>query len=226
MNPSVLLMARAPRAGECKRRLEAILTPQGCARLQAVLLERAAAWGQTVADGKLHAAYAPADAGAELERLLGGRAQLFAQEGDSVGECLAAAAARAGGDGPLLIVYPDLPTLGPAHAQAALDDLRAGIDVSVGPATGGGFYLLALRSPAPELFAAAQTPRDGVGVVGGVLAAVQQRGLRVGLMRSERDLHTPDDVRALLADPLTPADVRAALKPPETAAAMRDPMAE
>ena len=40
--PAALVMARAPRAGEVKTRLEPLLGPEGCARLQAELLARAA----------------------------------------------------------------------------------------------------------------------------------------------------------------------------------------
>jgi hypothetical protein len=37
-------------------------------------------------------------------------------------------------------------------------------------------------------------------------------GLEVGLLRMERLLRGPGDVRALGADPLTPADIRSALR--------------
>jgi hypothetical protein len=39
------------------------------------------------------------------------------------------------------------------------------------------------------------------------LAAARDAGLEVGLLRAERALHRPADVRAALADPLLPAEV-------------------
>jgi hypothetical protein len=44
------------------------------------------------------------------------------------------------------------------------------------------------------------------------LAAAQEAGLRLGLLRAERDLDTPDDARALLADPALPGDVASLLR--------------
>ena len=213
--PSVLLMARAPRPGLCKRRLEPVLGPDGCARLQAVLIARAAAWGRELAPQRLSVACSPSDAAEDVAALVGDGARVFAQEGEGLGERLAAATARAAADGaPLLVLYPDVPQLSHRHAQAALDDLADGVDVSVGPDTGGGFYLLVMAAHRPELFAAgaaASATGSQGGVVGGMLAAVGAAGLRFGLLASERGLHTPDDARALLADPLTPDEVRQAL---------------
>jgi hypothetical protein len=39
-------------------------------------------------------------------------------------------------------------------------------------------------------------------------AAAQRAGLEIGILRVERALHRPADVRAALADPLLPIDVR------------------
>jgi hypothetical protein len=44
------------------------------------------------------------------------------------------------------------------------------------------------------------------------LACAERAGLRVTLLREERDLDEPDDVPALLADPRTPADLAALLR--------------
>ncbi len=42
--PAAIVIAKAPRPGLCKTRLEPVLGPDGCARLQRALLRRAAAW--------------------------------------------------------------------------------------------------------------------------------------------------------------------------------------
>jgi hypothetical protein len=44
------------------------------------------------------------------------------------------------------------------------------------------------------------------------LEAAAGAGLEFGMLRAERDLDEPDDVRALLMDPLAPAEVVAALR--------------
>jgi rSAM/selenodomain-associated transferase 1 len=75
-------------------------------------------------------------------------------------------------------------------ALAALDEA----DVVVGPAEDGGYYLLALRAPRPELFegVAWSTPA----VLEQTLARAATAGLRVRQLRRLRDIDTLEDVQA------------------------------
>jgi len=201
---AVLVMARAPRRGEVRRALEPLVGPDGCAKVQAALIEQAASWGQAVAPRALHVAHDPPDAGPELRALLGSEASLFPQNGDGIAARLADAAARVfhRHDGPLLIVWPDLPRLRPDHAEAALDDLRAGCDVAFGPVIDGGFYLIAIPRPSPKLFGLPEQAWRSPDAMTMGLAAAREAGLEVGILRAERALHRPADMRAALADPL------------------------
>jgi hypothetical protein len=209
----VLIMARAPRAGEVRRALEPLLGREGCLELQAKLIVAAAVWARKVGASTVHVAHDPPDAGAELRRLVGGDAVVFPQNGEGITGRLADASARvlARGGGPLLIVWPDLPRLRTTHATAALEDLSSGCDVVLGPAIDGGLYLVGIARPLPELFALPeQTWRGDVMAV--ALTAIRDVGFEVGILRAERALHRPADVRAALADPLLPEDVRAILR--------------
>lgn len=212
--PAVLVMAKAPRPGEVKTRLQPLLGPEGCARLQAALLRRVAAWAHAVAPGAAFVAYAPDDGLEETLGLVPAGIDLFAQEGEDLGERLAAASARVLSmhPGPLLVVGTDLATLSAQHARAALEDLADGCDVCFGPAFDGGYYLVALAAPQPRLF---DLPRDawgGPGVLELSLQAAATAGLSLGMLRGERDLDTPADARAALADPCFPADIAAVLR--------------
>jgi uncharacterized protein len=211
--PAVLIMARAPRAGEVRRALEPVLGREGCVELQAALIAQAAAWAREVGAGAPHVAHEPPDAGAELRRLVGPDAVLFPQNGEGIAGRLADASARvlARGRGPLLIVWPDLPRLRAAHAYGALEDLSSGCDVVLGPALDGGLYLVGIARPLPELFALPeQAWRNDV--MGVALTAIREVGFEVGILRAERALHRPADVRAAVADPLLPAEVAAILR--------------
>jgi glycosyltransferase A (GT-A) superfamily protein (DUF2064 family) len=106
--------------------------------------------------------------------------------------------------GPLLIVWPDLPRLRPGHAQAALDDLGAGCDLVLGPAIDGGLYLIGIARPLPKLFGLPEEAWRSRDVMMMGIAAAREAGLEVGILRAERALHRPADVRAALADPLLP----------------------
>jgi glycosyltransferase A (GT-A) superfamily protein (DUF2064 family) len=212
--PAVLVMARAPRRGEVRRALEPVLGVDGCVALQAELVAQAARWAQRVAPGAVNVAHEPPDAGNELRPLVGPDAALFPQNGEGIAGRLADAAARvfARNHRPLVIVWPDLPRLQPKHAEGALDDLRAGCDVVLGPAIDGGLYLVALARPTPKLFALPEQAWRSPDVMTVGIAAARDAGLEIGILRAERALHRPADVRAALADPLLPDELAKILR--------------
>ncbi len=206
--PAVLLMTKAPRRGEVRRALEPILGVDRCAALQAALILQTAGWARNVAPARVHVAHDPPDSAAEIRRLTGPEPTFFPQNGEGIAARLADAAARVfvRHSGPLLIVWPDLPRLRHEHAQAALDDLATGCDVVLGPAIDGGFYLIGINRPMPKLFALPENAWRSPDVMTMSFAAARDAGLEIGLLRAERALHRPPDVRAALADPLLPAE--------------------
>jgi hypothetical protein len=211
--PAVVVLAKAPRPGLCKTRLHPLLGPDGSARLQAALIRRAVAWASELGDA--YVAFTPDDARGELAALAPG-ATLFAQAEGDLGDRLADATGRVLREhgGPVVLVGVDAPTLTAEHGRAALEDLADGCDVTFGPATDGGWYLVALREPHPELFALPTERWGGPEVLRLTLERVARAGLSLGLLRSERDLDEPADAAALLADPVAPADVVEALRSP------------
>jgi hypothetical protein len=120
----------------------------------------------------------------------------------------AAEAALAGHEGPALLAAPDVPGLDDRVVRDALDDLAAGCDVVVGAAHDARPYLIAVARPRAELLELVD-----VSFGGGLLAAASERGLVLGILRSERRLASPADARALALDPRAP---------PELAALVRD----
>jgi rSAM/selenodomain-associated transferase 1 len=204
--PAAIVIAKAPRPGLCKTRLEPLLGPEGCARLQAELVRRAAAWASAVGDPFV--VFTPGDARQEIAALAPG-ATLIEQVGGDLGDRLAAAFAAVleVHPGPALLIGVDTPQLKPSIAEAALDDLRDGIDVTFGPAADGGYYLIGMREPRPEVFALPTAKWGGAEVLGLSLRAAGEAGLTLGMLRPERDLDDESDVRAFLADPLTPPDI-------------------
>jgi glycosyltransferase A (GT-A) superfamily protein (DUF2064 family) len=196
--------------------LSELLGSQRAAAVARELLLRAARWAGEAVPGNVHVAYDPADAPSDMAGLLGDDMTILQQEGDGDAAILAHAIARVmqGGPGPLLIVWPCLAGWRADHAGGALDDLADGCDVSVGPVFDGGFYLVALARPLPELFSSAALDWSGPDALGAAFAAAQEAGLTIGMLRAERGLRSPDDVRAALADPLTDPELRALLTPP------------
>lgn len=184
---AVVLVARDPdgaAAGLARPELVESLGAERSAELDRALVARAQRWASDLAPGRVHTTR---------------------EVGAGVDQAWAAAP-----DGPVFVVWPQLWRWRDEHASAALDDLADGCDVSVGPVFDGGFYLVALRRPAPSLL-----PDEAWGspdAMGAMLAAVNEAGLEAGLLRAERGLHRPADVRAALADPLLDPELRQILR--------------
>lgn len=210
---AVLIMARAPRRGEVRRALEPVIGQDGCLALQTALVTQALEWARQTRPRSIHMAHDPPDSGPELRALAGEEVAMFPQNGDGISGRLADAVGRvfARGPGPLIIVWPDLALLRPSHADATLEDLRAGCDIVFGPVFDGGFYLIAIARPTPNLFGLPEQVWRSADAMGLGLAAARDAGLEVGILRAERALHRPADVRAALADPTLPDPVARAL---------------
>lgn len=212
--PAVLVMARAPSPTRADSALENWLGTDRTARLRAALLQRAAGWAARTAPGAAFVAFEPAEARDEVARLLPPGVEGLAQTtGPRAGRVEAAArhvleVTRA----PVIIVDANLPALTDYHAVAARSDLRTGCEVVLGVAIGGGLYLLGVRSPQPELFALVGAEHDGETTRRQARSVTDGLGLEVGMLHYERALVTPQDARAMLADPLLPEDVAGALR--------------
>jgi hypothetical protein len=108
----------------------------------------------------------------------------------------------AGHDGPVLLVAPDAPALGPHHLEGALDDLAAGVLFTSAPSGDGRPFLIGLARPEPRLLDVVGKPFDVAA------ATAVELGGELGLLRAERRLASLADAMALRADPLTPPALR------------------
>ena len=103
------------------------------------------------------------------------------------------AAAFAAGAGRVAVIGTDCPGLRADHLRQALAALQTA-DVVLGPATDGGYYLLGLREPRPELLANKTWSTDSV--LADTLADARRLGLRVALLPELRDVDTAEDLAA------------------------------
>ena len=214
MAVSALVMAKAPRPGSVKTRLEPLLGPQGCAALQAVLISRAAQWAEAVAPGRAYVACGPdGSAVEEVAVHVPGGVALFADGCGDLGDRLAAATARVLREHsePLLVVGTDMAVLTREHAREAEAALRGDADVVFGPALDGGYWIVGLRGAVPELFELG-SEWGGPRVLQRSLALATGAGLSTELLGIERDLDDPADARALLARGELPDEVAGALR--------------
>ncbi len=200
---AVVVLIKAPRSGEAKTRL-APLTGA----------DEAAALARCFAVDTLHAicrldceiviAYAPSDGRELLETIVDEaacnvqRVKWVEQEGDDLGAriCNALTFAARAGSAPLIAIGTDSPTLPVAYIAEAVRVLQDDdADLALGATEDGGYYLVGVRAPAPELFEriAWSTPL----VYSQTIERATELGLRVSALAEWFDVDTPDDLRRL-----------------------------
>lgn len=154
MTPTVALMLKAPRLGHAKTRLATAIGGAAAVEVYRRLAERQLA--ALPPDWRVAIHFTPANAEAEMMSWIGSvrpGLRFVAQCAGDLGERLTEAFAaefKLGSVG-VLVIGGDCPALDRDILNAAADNLKAS-DAVLGPALDGGYYLIGLREPRPELF--------------------------------------------------------------------------
>lgn len=201
MTDALIVFVKEPRPGRVKTRLAQSLGHERAAAAYRALAEaEIRGTAPAAAEYERRFFFAPAEARAAITGWLGPLVApepcvCHPQDGADLGarmalafeECFARGARR------VAIIGTDVPDCTRVHVNAAFAALDAH-DVALGPTHDGGYYLLALSRPRPELF-------DGIAwstpaVLPATLARASSLGLRVALLETLRDVDTLDDWRA------------------------------
>src|SRR5574342_134893 len=154
MRIALCIMAKAPVPGLVKTRLCPPLSSEDAADLYRCFLLARIAQARGVAGAERVLAYAPADAATVFEALAPDFT-LLAQRGAVLTTRLTAVCAdlfREGFDA-VIITDSDTPTLPTERLESAVAVMKeSGCDLVLGPSEDGGYYLIGLRGPHPELF--------------------------------------------------------------------------
>lgn len=193
----VAVMAKAPRAGEVKTRLCPPLSPAQAAALANALLLDAVEQVRSLEAATPAMAYAPAEARPLFEALAPDFA-LVPQRGADLGARLAHVFddLLALGVTGAIVIGSDAPTLPRAVLDAALGRIGT-VDLVLGPSADGGYYLIGLREPRPELFA--DIAWSTATVFEATLARARARGLRTAILPTWFDVDTGEDLDRLEA---------------------------
>jgi hypothetical protein len=157
MHENLLVMfVKKPAPGQMKSRLAAAVGGREAARIYKAVTERllSALSPSTEAAGyDLAVAYTPADAEDDMRAWLGNGLQLIPQTGGDLGARMHKAFEQgfARGYTRIVIIGSDCPAVDHAIIHAALHSL-ASHEAVIGPAADGGYYLIGLCRPVPELF--------------------------------------------------------------------------
>jgi hypothetical protein len=185
IRPELVLFARYPVAGQCKTRLIPALGPEGAATLHRYLAERTVAVLRQ-AGCPVTVAFTGAQEPAFRDWLGSDLAYEQQAEGDLTARLLPFAA-RA----PVVFFGADTPDLALAHVDAAVEAL-ASHPVAIGPAEDGGYYLIAMREPLPELLT--DMPWSTAEVLPETLRRLDRLGIAPALLEGLADCDRPEDL--------------------------------
>lgn len=178
---ALAVMAKAPRAGKVKTRLQPPLSAEEAATLNVGFLRDTAENIASVASkGSAQGliCYTPTGDEAAFDGLLADGFMLIGQRGDGFGERLLCATEDilSCGFGAVCLIDSDSPTMPSIALHAAVKELaRPGDRVVVGPSEDGGYYLIGMKRVEPRLF-------EGISwSTGSVCAETVERAHEAGL---------------------------------------------
>lgn len=183
--PVLVVMLKAPRAGFVKTRLAREIGPPAALAIYRRLVEQQMSAIPAGWDIEVH--FTPPDAAAEMLRWLGPRPRYVPQFGDDLGSRLihVVAGAFARGATRVIVIGGDCPGLNEACLHDAWRALES-IDVVLGPARDGGYYLVGLRQPAPQIFRGIEWSSPSV--LDATLDRVRKSGLSCAMLPPKEDV--------------------------------------
>lgn len=198
----LVIFAKAPVPGKVKTRLSPPLSPQQAAAIQEASLrdvvERARG---SAADLRIH--YADGDGAAAWFGETFADVEALPQGAGGLGRRLSRVFEGGFDSGlsRLVVIGSDSPTLPPDELDAAFEALRT-VDVAIGPASDGGYYLVGLHARAwpraRSLFR--NVPWSTSAVFAATTAQAAAAELEVRVLRAWYDIDRPDDLRLARAD--------------------------
>jgi rSAM/selenodomain-associated transferase 1 len=190
MSTTLLVIAKQPRPGMVKTRLQSRFTPEQAARLAAASLADTLV-AVLAADVERRVIALEGVAGEWLPAGI----EVIGQSGGGLGQRLTAAFeqvfATAATPGRVLLVGMDTPQLTPD----LLTSDWGGADAALGLSADGGFWAIGLKRSVPGVFDGIPMSTDGTGAA--QLARLRSLGLSVQLLPELRDVDTPEDAAAV-----------------------------
>jgi rSAM/selenodomain-associated transferase 1 len=193
----VAILTRAPGAGGKTRLFDALGCPVDRTLLEAMLLDTID--GSAIPGLPQTVFVTPAHAQADVRTLVPPDLTVRAQvEGDlGVRMRHAFEVLLAAGASGVILIGSDLPTLSPDAIRNARDRMLAHARcVVLGPATDGGFYLIASTETPTPLFASIAW--GGPDVLHRTMATARANRIPLELIDELADVDTPDDLRAVM----------------------------
>jgi rSAM/selenodomain-associated transferase 1 len=200
----LIIFAKEPAPGQVKTRLCPPMSPQDAARLHGQFLEDVLEEMARLPEITIALAYTPESSRPFFQNLAPPAILLVAQAEAYLDERLIQACDWGFAQGFETVLIrnsdsPDLPGWVVVEAQLILDSGRA--QVVLGPCPDGGYYLMGLKSPQPQLFQGISWSSPTV--LADTLAQAERLGLTVHLLPTWLDIDTLADLQAFVRSPKT-----------------------
>lgn len=198
MDAVLLVFAKVPRPGDVKTRLTPVLTPAEAARLYEAFLTDALALYDTL-DVAVRLYLAPPLPDDRPSWVPDG-IPVRGQEGTGLGARMLQAFRDAFDDGydRPVVVGTDHPTLPAAFVRQSFAALEAPCSLCIGPSADGGFYLLGMTDPYPQLFEGMSYSHDSV--FADTLARIGTTDAQPTVLPRWYDVDTPAALHRLIND--------------------------
>ena len=192
----LILFIKSPRLGQVKKRLQPELSAHEALLLYKAMTEDLVVRLREGSLSDIKVLFWPPEAEKELQDWLGNHFDYVPQQGADMGERMyfsfehvfAKQYKRA------VLVGSDIPTMDVTTIESAFSKLKR-YDVVLGPSVDGGYYLIGLNSPHPELF---RNVGWGTNMVREqTLRAAKKCSLTVDELKPETDIDTFSDVISL-----------------------------
>jgi len=153
MKRAIIIMAKVPRAGNVKTRLQPFLSAEQCILLSEAFLEDAINKAKRIGE-KLIIAFSPADERGYFDKFGDENLILTEQKGADLGERMfnAFQFALSQNSDSAVMIGTDSPTFPADYIEQAFEFLELETDAILGKTADGGFYLIGLRKLNREIF--------------------------------------------------------------------------
>jgi len=198
---ALAIMAKLPAVGQAKSRLSPVLTPSDAAALYEALLLDTIELAGGLEGVQLAIGITPSDAVDYFRHISPSNTVLIPVDGADIGDCLKQALGQLLADdyARALALNSDGPTLPVTILRQACAELEnREIDVVLGPNEDGGYYLIGIKQPHPELFEGISWSTSQV--TSQTLTKAETLGLEVAQLPPWYDVDTPAELDRLRAE--------------------------
>lgn len=192
----IIIFVKAPEPGRVKTRLCPPLSSAEAALLYQAFVQDTLAMAAQIQQTTVELAYEPTDSYPDLAWLGRENLSFFKQEGKDLGSRLIHAFERAfvNGSVRVVIIGSDSPALPSDYIRRAFAEMDSH-DVALGPTADGGYYLIGLTRPAPQIFQ--NISWSTAAVYNQTVGLVKQHGLSLAELPLFWDIDKAEDLALL-----------------------------